>query len=123
MKKIYHYLIAAVAVTVLGLTLGACEELPQDGADAKEVVAGGYDSEVYARKVNIGKHEYYVVYVSCNGRPGHSVHQCNLDHGGNGIHCFLRHSLDCPCRKVEPSASVTATDDAEDTESTDPFDW
>ena len=117
MKKIYHYLIAAVAVTVLGLTLGACEELPQDGADANEVVAGGYDSEVYARKVNIGKHEYYVVYATCDGHPGHSVRAC----GGN--HCFLRHSPDCPCRKVESQSSAIVTDDAEDTESSDPFDW
>ena len=124
MKKIYHYLIAAVAVTVLGLTLQACEAVPQDGTEAKEtVVAGGYDSEVYAKKVNIGKHEYYVVYASCNGAPGHSVHKCYFNHGGDDIHCFLLHSLDCPCCKVVSAGSVTITDDAEGTESSDPFEW
>jgi len=109
MKKVYHYLIAAVAVTVLGLTLGACESAPQDGT--------GYGNEVYIKKVDIGKHAFYLVYATCDGRPGHKVSFCDDNH------CFLRHSPDCSCHKVEPSVSVNGADESEDIGSSDPFDW
>lgn len=110
MKKIYSCLIAAVAAASFVLTLGACEEPHGD-----TVVAGSCKSEMYAKKTHIGEHEYYIVYASCDGRPDHWVSGCN------NVHCFLRHSPDCLCHKTEPSASLA--DDAEDTESTDPFDW
>ena len=112
MKKRYRYLIAAVL-----LMLVACVEAPQPGDD-KQVVSVGYDSEVYAKKVKIGKHEYYVVYASCDGR--HSVHRCKDIHGGDNVRCFLYHSPDCFCRKTETMEGITVT---EEPESTDPFDW
>lgn len=118
MKKIYHYLIAAVAVTVLGLTLGACELSPQDGTGAEKTEATvGYENEVYIKKVDIGKHEFYLVYATCDGMPGHTVKVCNDNH------CFLRHSPDCSCHKVEPSVSVNDADESENIGSSDPFDW
>ena len=119
MKKIYHYLIAAVAVTVLGLTLEACRRHSSSiatGAEKTEVTVG-YENEVCINKVNIDKHEFYLVYATCDGRPGHTVRSC----GGN--HCFLRHSLDCLCRKIEPSVSVDVVDESDEAESSDPFDF
>lgn len=118
MKKIYHYLIAAVAVAVLGLTLGSCEVAPQDGTGAEKTeVTGDYESEVYVKEYVIGKHEFYLVYATCDGKLGHTVKECAENH------CFLRHNPDCPCHKVEPSVSMNVADESEDVESSDPFDW
>ncbi len=118
MKKIYCSLKAALAVAVF-VILGACEEAPaQQGTDSEEtVVFGGYSSELYAQSIYLGKHEFYLVYATCDGKSGHTVRQCEKNH------CFLRHSPDCPCHKVESSASAIVTDDAEDIESSDPFDF
>lgn len=115
MRKIYRYLIAAAVAAAFALTLGACEAPHVESEQENTVVAGSYDSPMYAKKTHIGEHEYYIVYATCDGGPDHWVRECTKNH------CFLRHSPDCPCHKTEPSASLA--DDAEDTESTDPFDW
>ena len=117
MKKIYVKLGAVAAVLLMVFCLMACEEsVPSEVGPREAVVAGGYDSEVYAKKLNIGKHAYIVVYTTCNGRPGHTVRQC-----GTTKHCFLRHSPDCPCQKAGHQDASIIEDEA--TESTDPFDW
>lgn len=101
-----------VLLAVFGLVvLGACMAAPQSEHE-ENVVAGGYDKEVCVKKVDVGKHEYYVVYASCDGH--HSVRTCGTNH------CFLRHSPDCPCRKVQSAVDAIITDDGE---STDPFNW
>lgn len=116
MQKIYRYLIATLQVAVFGLAFGACE--PASRTDyGKTVVYGSYDSEVYAREVVIDRHVYYMVYATCDGRPGHTVRQCQENH------CFLQHSTTCPCMNAHHSSSVTAADDEDSTESKDPFDW
>ena len=108
-------IIGAALLAVFGLAvLMACEEAPSQSGSEEGVVAGGYDSEVYAKKVDIRRHEYYVVYVTCDGSPGHLVRKCVKNH------CFLHHSPDCLCRKAQVPA--VATDDAE-TEDADPFNW
>lgn len=122
MKKIYVKLGAVAAVLLMVFCLMACEETVPSGAESREaVVAGGYDSEVYAKKLNIGKHAYIVVYTTCDGRPGETVHKCKKIHGGDRLHCFLRHSPDCPCQKAGHQDASIIEDEA--TESTDPFDW
>lgn len=114
MKKIYVRLGAVAAVL---LVLVACAEAPQP-EDDRQVVGGDYDRAMYAKKVSIGKHEYFLVYASCDGR--HSVHRCKEFHGGAQVRCFLHHSPDCPCRKALPKVDVAVTDEGE---STDPFNW
>ncbi len=116
MKKIYVKLGAVAAVLLMVFCLMACEEsVPSEVGPREAVVAGGYDSEVYAKKLNIGKHAYIVVYTTCDGQPGHTVLQCGKNH------CFLRHSPDCPCQKAGHQDASIIEDEA--TESTDPFDW
>lgn len=98
---------------MMACVLWSCEAVPQTESN-EDVLVTSNDSEIFAKGFSIGKHEYYVVYATCDGHEGHTVRLCSKNH------CFLLHSHDCPCRKVQPAASMVID---EEEESTDPFDW
>lgn len=73
---------------LMACVLWSCEAVPQTESN-EDVLVTSNDSEIFAKKFSIGKHEYYVVYATCDGSEGHTVRHCSKNH------CFLLHSPDC----------------------------
>ena len=103
-----------ILVLLATIGLAACAPLQSD-YEEKYAVGSDTKSEVYVKKIAIGQHEFFMVYTTCDGQPGHLVKNCPHNH------CFLLHSPDCSCHKAQMSQDVITVYD--DTENTDPFDW
>ena len=120
MKKTYVRIgLQLTMILLVYFGVVSCEEVPQSESTKEAVVDGSLDSEVYVKPVNIAGCECFLVYATCNGKPGHSVKECEKYHSIQ--HCFLRHSKACPCLKTRPAVSTAIDDDDED--SSDPFNW